>query len=652
MPGARIQIVEDEVIVGMELKDRLTRFGYEVVTHVTNGEEAVEQALALHPDLILMDIMIKGGIDGIGAADLIRKQQDIPIIFLTAYSDEETINRAKITAPLGYLLKPVEDRELKTSIEIALYKHDLEKKLKESETKYRHIFEDSPIGIYRLARDGTIILANPALVKMLGYNSWQELAGIKLTDIVFAGGTDRKDFERRLEKDGSAKNFESKWLKKDESPIYIRENCRMVRDSEGNFLYYEGTVDDITREKELNEQLLQSQKLQSIGQLAAGIAHDYNNLLTVINGSAEVTLMKLEKGHPAHGHVVSILSAGKRAKNLTSQLLAFSRKQPFNPKIIDLDRFIDESHKLLQRLIGSDIKIKYVIQDKAIHLKVDRIQLEQVFINLAVNARDAIREKALNTSERMIEIVVRRQEINADTVPDTKSLKPGSYVAISFSDNGNGMNEQTRKRIFDPFFTTKKEGMGTGLGLATVYGIIKQNEGHIEVKSRLGSGTTFTIYWPEWTKDTGQPEKSKKDIEIQSGEGLILVIEDESSVRHLISNTLFEFGYEVTAAKNGMEALQLMKDRKLKPDLIITDLAMPEMDGEEFIRTINEDHTAHIPILAISGYVEEDVLQKLIRTYHVQFLPKPFSPKVLMDQVKKLTEKEEAITDSAAPHLP
>ncbi len=396
-------------------------------------------------------------------------------------------------------------------------------------------------------------------------------------------------------------------------------------------------IEDITESKKLKDQLQQAQKIESIGTLAGGIAHDFNNLLTVINGHAEIALLKLNQNKKIHSDIVSILHAGKRAANLTRQLLAFSRKQIYKAELLDINQTVQSMEKMLRRLIGEDIIIEIELAPNLPLIKADPSQLEQVLLNLVVNARDALREwdKRDHKKPKIIRIKTEKTIIDREAHLLDEPLG-GTYIQISVSDTGIGMDEETKNRVFEPFFTTKEVGKGTGLGLSTVYGIVKQNKGFIEIESEPGQGTTFKIYWP--VEMTEKPaNKAEEDSEkIVSGKGKVLVVEDDESVREFIKDILEHSGYTVHYATNGQQAAEYLQElQSEKLDLVITDMIMPEMNGNELAELIQRTHP-EAKILFISGYTDTNIIHEQLSKEGTLFLNKPFTIVELTQTVKKL----------------
>lgn len=405
----------------------------------------------------------------------------------------------------------------------------------------------------------------------------------------------------------------------------------VYRDSNGNINGIVGISRDITELKRLEEQFRQAQKMEAVGRLAGGVAHDFNNLLTVINGYSQLVFNRLPPDDPNRPRLAEIQKAGERAANLTRQLLAFSRKQMLQPRVVNLNTLLAELLKLLQRLIGEDIELALAPADDLGWTKIDPGQFEQAIVNLAVNARDAMPHGGNLT------IMTQNTELDAVYAEHYPEVQAGTYVCVTVSDTGLGMAEMTKARIFEPFFTTKEVGKGTGLGLAMVYGFVKQSGGHIDVFSELGSGTTFNLYLPR-TEEPGAVLKPAFDLrEIPKGTETILLVEDEEAVRNLIRSVLQAGGYTILEAHNGQQAIDLLGRYRGPLHLLITDLVMPRISGRQLA-----DHLImlrpHARVLFISGYTEEAVTHHKVRELNVAFFQKPFDPISLGYKVRELLD--------------
>jgi signal transduction histidine kinase len=376
------------------------------------------------------------------------------------------------------------------------------------------------------------------------------------------------------------------------------------------------------------EQLRQAQKLEAIGRLAGGVAHDFNNLLTVIVGFASLMRVRLQHDEVAQAHNQEILRAAERATGLTRQLLAFSRQQVLEPRVLDLNAVIIDLHVMLRRLIGEDVEL---VTEPAAHLgsvRADRGQLEQVLMNLVVNARDAMPQGGRLTIETA------EMELDEGYAQARVDFKPGRYVMLAVSDTGCGMTDEIKARIFEPFFTTKEMGRGTGLGLSTVHGIVKQSEGHIEVYSELGCGTTFKVYLPRVEGAAGSVERPRTEPTRSRGQETVLVVEDEDLIRRVVCESLRSRGYSVLEARDGTEAIAICEDASLPLELLLTDVVMPLMSGPELAQRI-ESIRPTLPVLYMSGYTDRALIHQGLRREGSGFIQKPFTPDVLANAVRE-----------------
>jgi PAS domain S-box-containing protein len=426
-----------------------------------------------------------------------------------------------------------------------------------------------------------------------------------------------------------------------EGPIHGVEYSLPI---DGKQVWFEGSISpmtkdsviwigrDITGRKILEEQLRQSQKMDAIGQLAGGIAHDFNNLLTAINGFSDLSLRRLEAEDPLRGNIEEVKKAGERAASLTRQLLAFSRKQVLQPKVFGLNSVISELEKMLKRLIGEDIELRTVLDRDTGTVKADPGQIEQVIMNLVVNARDAMPAGGKLTIE------TKNIDLGDDISHQPGAVDPGQYVMLGISDTGIGMDEETQAHIFEPFFTSKEAGKGTGLGLSTVYGIVKQSDGSIRVYSEQGRGTTFKVYLPR-VAENAQVYKRTPDVEENlRGTEIILLAEDEDIVRKLARQVLEMFGYQVLEAPNGGAALLICERHEGPIDLLITDVVMPEMSGTELTDRLIRLRP-DLKVLYMSGYTDNAVIHRGVLDEGTNFLQKPFTPGALARRVREVLAK-------------
>jgi PAS domain S-box-containing protein len=425
--------------------------------------------------------------------------------------------------------------------------------------------------------------------------------------------------------------LEYRFRRKDGTYIWVHDDKKLVLDMENKPLEVISYVLDVTERKKVEEQLLGAQKMEAVGKLAGGVAHDFNNLLTVINGYSEIILTQSLDKESARKHIEQIKKAGERAASLTTQLLIFSRRQIIQPKIINLNSVVSDVEKMLQRLIGEDIELVTMLDKESGNIKADPSQIDQVIMNLAVNARDAMPKGG-----KLI-IETKKVYLDKDYAKRHLSVKPGAYIMLAISDTGVGMDAETKSKIFEPFFTTKERGKGTGLGLSTVYGIVKQSGGNIWVYSEPGKGTTFKIYLARIEEETDKEVKAKSSPESLKGSETILLVEDDHGVRKLARDILTNYGYHVLDAENGDRAISICNQYKKAINLMITDVVMPKMSGRELEKKITPLYP-EIKVLFVSGYTDNAIVHHGVLDSDVAFLAKPFGTDSLVHKVREVLD--------------
>ena len=477
-----------------------------------------------------------------------------------------------------------------------------------------------------------IIFVNDAFLQKYGYES-HELIG-KPISIVRGDNFQNEPVEEILPATmGGGWKGEVLNKKKDGSEFPVHLSTSVINDHNGYPLALIGVATDITERKRLETQLQQSQKLEAIGKLAGGIAHDFNNLLTVIQGYSDLLLAKISVNDPINNQIRQIYDAANRAESLTGQLLAFSRKQLMKPRVIDLNSLIHEMEDMLKRLIGADIKFVINMNSELGKIKADPGQIEQVIMNFAVNARDAMNNGGTLTIETV------NTKIDQRFKDDYPEAIVGNYIELKISDTGFGMDKETQAHIFEPFFTTKEKGEGTGLGLATVYGIIKQSGGYIYVHSELTKGTTFNLYFPRVDEPLDKEEKSKIADTSLYGDETILVVEDQDEVRQLILDALKLYGYNVLEAPHGGSALLTCEKHQGEIDLIISDIVMPQMNGQELVERLIPLQP-QMKVLFISGYSENVFSDRNTLDPGTLYVQKPFTPIELLGKMRFVLDSE------------
>ena len=503
-----------------------------------------------------------------------------------------------------------------------------EQALRESEEKYRELVENATYGIYRANREGTFMDVNPALVDMLGYSSKAELMTRNLGSDIYENSADRAIFLELVGTGGRANNADFKWKRKDGKTISVRISGTQIRGKDGQVSHYEVIVEDVTQQRSLEAQLRQAQKMEAVGLLAGGISHDFNNHLSVILGNADLLLEKVPSGKLKH-YSEEIKKATRRATQLTRQLLAFSRKQVLYPALLDLNAVVGDVVSILRHLIGEDVQIVIEAETNLASIRADHGQVEQILMNLATNSRDAMPKGG-----KFI-IHTENAELGPDDVARDPYVRAGRYVRLSVRDTGEGMSEEVRSRAFEPFFTTKTQGRGTGLGLATVYGIVKQSGGYVWVSSALGAGTTFDIYLPR-VDETAPPLgfRLEERSEYPKGSETILVLEDEESLRDVTCECLAAGGYSVLQAGRGGWAIELAQKSKGQIHLILSDVVLPDMSGPSAVKTVQALHP-ETKALFVSGYADVPVAQQLVEEGAI-LLQKPLSRSDLLRKVDEI----------------
>ncbi len=505
-----------------------------------------------------------------------------------------------------------------------------EEALQASEERFYMAFSANPQPMYiALAEHGTYIEVNQSFVEVTGYDETELLGHTSVESDVWARPEDWREVLEALAQHGTVRNFETELRSKDGAVHAVLVSAERIElDGEQCVLV---TATDITDRKRLEVQLQQAQRLESVGRLAGGIAHDFNNLLTVISGYSDLALRRMERDDPTRRDIEEVRRAGERAGTLTRQLLAYSRKQLLRPKILDLNVVVAEMSKMLVRLIGEDVELRVRLDPSLGRVRTDPGQIEQVIANLAVNGRDAMADGGRLTIE------TGNVELDDAYARTHFDARPGPFVMLAVTDTGAGMDTSTMAQIFEPFFTTKEVGRGTGLGLATVYGIVRQSGGLIDVTSEVGRGTTFQVYLPRVPDEPPEPVVPKEEV-APRGTETVLVVEDQSDVRGLVSKTLAESGYEVFEAPDGEEALELAESYPRRIHLMVTDVVMPRMSGRQLAERLALSRP-DMRVLYMSGYTENAIAQHGVVEEGIAFLAKPFTSETLARKVREVLDQ-------------
>ncbi len=524
------------------------------------------------------------------------------------------IEKGKVTAITGSL-NEITQRKL------------AENKLRQSEEKYRMIVENAIDGI-EITQDNRLIFFNDQLAKMLGYTK-EELLNTPFSQVFTEKALEElKERERKRAAGAELPSiYKTTFRCKDGDVIKVEVSYEIIdyHDKPATF----AIIRDITEKELLEEKLNQSQKLESVGRLAGGVAHDFNNKLTVIVGYTEMLMKQFEKNSEIHEELKEIFNAAIQSKDVTRQLLAFARKQTISPKILDINKTIKKMLKMLDRLIGEKITLIWLPEQEIWPLKIDPSQIDQILANLCINARDAI------DGDGKIIIETKNISVTENKFNNDRNFIPGDYVQISVSDNGCGIDEETQKNIFEPFFSTKDINQGTGLGLATVYGIVKQNNGFIYVYSELGQGTTFKIFIPRNATGITKPESAQKD-DLRVGKGeLILLVEDEEKIIKMSKKILSMLGYQVIATSSPLQAIDLARKNKDKIKMLITDVIMPEMNGRELTDKLQQE-LPELKVLFMSGYTASTIESQGIINGKINFIQKPFAMRDFGEKIRRI----------------
>jgi PAS domain S-box-containing protein len=518
---------------------------------------------------------------------------------------------------------------------IAIEYHHTRTELQAAEQRYRTLVERLPAITY-IAEVGSLgrwHFVSPQIESMLGFSAdeWLSDSGIWMRCIHEDDRQIALAAEKRVQETGELYQAEYRMCARDGRILWFRDEAKLLEAPDGSIPLMQGVLYDITEYKRLEDQLRQAQKMEAVGQLAGGVAHDFNNLLMVIQAHADRILGQLPQTDSSYADAVEIHNATTRAASLTSQLLAFSRKQILQPKVLDLGAVLTEVGKMLERLLGATITLQLEIQPGIGKIKVDRSQLEQAILNLAVNARDAM------PAGGTLAIQARNVHFSETQVWQHSSLPSGSYVALTISDTGVGIDPDAQTRIFEPFFTTKAPGKGTGLGLSMVYGVVKQSDGAITVESVLGRGTTFKIFLPKCDEEAASGQSALAEPEKSTGSETILLVEDQAAIREVISAYLMRLGYNVLTAPDGEAALSIAATQQKSIDLVVTDLLMPNMGGLELATRMKQLHP-ETRVLFMSGYPDEAIRSQEGLTEDVEVMQKPFSMKSLAAKARSILE--------------
>ena len=650
--GARILIVDDEPHTRQVMRAMLEPEGFQILA-AAGGEEALAIIAQQAPDLILLDVLMPG-LDGYEVAARIKSRdatKNIPIIMITDLDDRPARMRGLSAGAETFLTKPLDRAELCVRVRNLLrlkaygdyydtYSQMLEGEvgsrtadLVESERLYRSTFDAAPVGIVHVGLDGRWLRVNERLCALLGY-SREELQSPAVPDLFQSEEVPGEAEAFRQMAAGTLDRHvldEKHYRRRDGSFMWARVNMSVHRDADGHAQHVISVIEDITARRMLEAECRQAGKMDAIGKLASGVAHDFNNLMTVILGFAELVNADPAMARQHRTDMNEIINAAKRAAALTKQLLAFSRQQVLHTAPLDLNVLITDMTAMLGRLIGEHITVSLRLATNLSLTLADRSQLEQVVMNLLVNARDAM------PGGGSVTIETTNVDLE-DSSSHPEAIMRGPYVMLAITDTGTGMSKDTQRHLFEPFFTTKETGKGTGLGLSTTYGIVKQSKGYIWVESELGCGTTFKVYLPRADRAaTREAPGSAVGAPPGRASETVLLVEDEAGVRELSKRILDNAGYRVLEAANGDDAERIFLDHEDSIDVVVTDVIMPGCGGPELLSRLHARKPA-LRVLYMSGYTEQSSVHALAIDRSLAFLQKPFTAAEFVRHVRDTLE--------------
>ncbi len=632
----RLLLIEDSENDAALVLRELRRGGFDVTSERVETREAMSEALdrSVSWDLIISDYTLPT-FDAPGAVAVARERDlDVPIIIVSGTIGEETAVASLKAGAKDFIVKhklarlvPAVEREL-SEAQARQARRATERALQVSRMRFQRLFDSGVIGIVVGQPSGRVVEANGAFLTMVGYTHDELLAGeLHLGDMTPPEWAHANaSAVEQLRERGFSRPWEIEYIRKDGTRVPALVAVASLDGSE-----YMSISLNLSERKRLEDQVRRAQKMEAIGTLAGGVAHDFNNLLSVILTYTGLLLDGLTDGDPVKADLEEVKKAGERAADLTRQLLAFSRQQMLQPRVLDLNQVVTGMDRMLRRLLGADIELSLLTAQTVGKVHADPGQIEQVILNLVVNARDAMPKGGQLTVE------TQNVELDAEYASQHLDVAPGSYVLIAVTDTGVGMDASTLAHIFEPFFTTKDKGKGTGLGLSTVFGIVRQSGGHIWVYSELQKGTTFKVYVPRTDRRPDAPTTSSPPPVTLRGPETVLIVEDEDQVRAIMRSVLRRYGYNVLEAQNGGEAFLICEKYTARIHLLLTDVVMPRMSGRELAERL-APMRPDMRVLYVSGYTENSIVHHGVLDAGVAFLAKPITPDALARKVRELLD--------------
>jgi len=632
----RLLLVEDSENDAALVLRELRRGGFDVTSERVETREAMSEALdrGVSWDLIISDYSLPT-FDAPGAVAVAREHDlEVPIIIVSGTIGEETAVASLKAGAKDFIVKhklarlvPAVEREL-SEAQARRAQRATERALQVSRTRFQRLFDSGVIGIVVGDVSGRVVEANGAFLTMVGYTHDEVLSGEvhlgEMTPPEWAHAN--ASAVEQLRERGFSRPWEKEYIRKDGTRVPALVAVASLDGSE-----YMSISLNLSERKRLEDQVRRAQKMEAIGTLAGGVAHDFNNLLSVVLTYTGLLLDGLTDGDPVKADLEEVKKAGERAADLTRQLLAFSRQQMLQPRVLDLNQIVMGMDRMLRRLLGADIELSLLTAQTVGKVHADPGQIEQVILNLVVNARDAMPKGGQLTVE------TQNVELDAEYASQHLDVAPGFYVLIAITDTGVGMDASTLAHIFEPFFTTKETGKGTGLGLSTVFGIVRQSGGHIWVYSEPAKGTTFKVYVPRTDRRPDAPTTSSPPPVTLRGPETVLIVEDEDQVRAIMRAVLRRYGYNVLEAQNGGEAFLICEKYTARIHLLLTDVVMPRMSGRELAERL-APMRPEMKVLYVSGYTENSIVHHGVLDAGVAFLAKPITPDALARKVRELLD--------------
>ena len=630
MNNTNLLIVEDESLVAEDLKINLENLDYNIIGILNSGEETLEYLKTHSPDLILMDIKLKGTISGIETAEEILSKYNIPIIFLTAFTDEDLIDKATKAEPYGYILKPFDSNELKISIKIALYKHKMEQKLIASNKRYQDLFDYAPDMYFSLDINCKIVDVNKFALESLGYHKEELLEQFiySLTheeDILHLQEKIKKIITEKIK----YSELTFKIIKKDLSVIDTQIRVNLIMNKNGEVVEVRLICRDITNQKKAEKILIKKSRMEATATLAGGIAHDFNNLMVGVIGNVDLINLFNKFDEKTKTKLSEIKKSGKKASLLAKQMLAYAGGGKYVVKENNFNTLAKEFLNLDPLIFPENISIKSNFCQELWEIESDASQMKEVLLNLVKNSIESI---ASNKGE--IEISTNNIIFDFEMKKKFPWFKKDQAIEIVIKDNGSGIDKKNISKIFEPFFTTKLQGRG--LGLAAVYGIIKNHEGIINVESDVNKGTSISIYLPATISDKIEDTSSKIEDKISNKNKTILIVDDDDLIQKITKETLTYFNYEVLVASDGKEAVDIAKTFKGSIDLVLLDLGMPVMNGLKALPLLHEARP-DMKIIICSGYDNlTEILDTQTEKIITDYLKKPYTMNKLTEKITKV----------------